>query len=119
MKRDTRNDRREAGSGRTRCSPWSLTGFGNWSSTLLPGRQVAGSWDIDDHEEIAGLTCAITALCVGAGQFTAVGADDDGWTSFHPSQLWAVAGPLRWRLAAAARKQASRVRKSSGDLSGS
>lgn len=60
---------------------------------LLPGREILGSWDVVDHEEIAGLTCAITALCVSAGQFTAVGADDDGWIILPPKAFMGSGWP--------------------------
>jgi hypothetical protein len=46
-------------------------------ATLLPGRAVRGDWGLDDdHEKIAALACALTALGVAVGRFVAVGADD-------------------------------------------
>jgi hypothetical protein len=51
---------------------------------LLPGREVRGSWMLHDHEEIAAFSCAVTALCVVAGHYTAVGAVDDGWIILPP-----------------------------------
>src|SRR5262249_46565891 len=32
-------------------------------TSLLPQREVRGNWKLKDHEEIAGLVCALTALC--------------------------------------------------------
>jgi hypothetical protein len=74
----------------TRHRKWTDTLFplvrpqiGGLLQRLLPGRQVAGRWS-DDHEEIAGFTCAVTALCMAAGEYTAVGAADDGWIILPP-----------------------------------
>jgi hypothetical protein len=40
---------------------------------VLPGRLVSGPVELRDHEHIAGLTCAVTALCFAAGEYTTVG----------------------------------------------
>jgi hypothetical protein len=61
---------------------------------LLPGRSLdlplAG---VTNHDDRAALVCALTALCVSAGDFTAVG-DADGWIILPPRrcvQNWAWA----------------------------
>ncbi len=56
--------------------------------SLLPDRKVNGDWNLDDHEEIAGLVCALSALCVAAHQFVAVGSDDDGYIILPPQVSW-------------------------------
>jgi hypothetical protein len=51
---------------------------------LLPGRSPALSLhDVANHDDRAALVCALTALSVAAGDFTAVG-DADGWTVLPP-----------------------------------
>jgi hypothetical protein len=52
---------------------------------LLPGRAIRFD-AITDHDERAALVCALTALCVAAGDYTAVG-DDDGWIVLPPRSL--------------------------------
>jgi hypothetical protein len=52
---------------------------------LLPGRAIRFD-TIKDHDERAALVCALTALCVAAGEYTAVG-DDDGWIVLPPHSL--------------------------------
>lgn len=56
--------------------------------SLLPRRKLQSSLDIEHHEGIAGLTCAITALCVAARRFVAVGSPGDGFIILPPSNLW-------------------------------
>ena len=52
---------------------------------LLPGRCPAQSLAaVQDHDERAALVCALTALCVVAEDFTAVGDDQDGWIVLPP-----------------------------------
>jgi hypothetical protein len=53
-------------------------------ASLLPGRTTLGDWALTDHEDIASFTCALTALCVTADLFTAVGSDEDGWILLPP-----------------------------------
>ena len=53
-------------------------------ASLLPGRTVLGDWAVTDHEDIASFTCALTALCVTADLFTAVGSEEDGWILLPP-----------------------------------
>jgi hypothetical protein len=51
---------------------------------LLPGRRLCGSLDaVTNHDDRAALICALTALCVATGDFTAVG-DSDGWIMLPP-----------------------------------
>lgn len=61
---------------------------------LLPGRSVALQLDeVTNHDDRAALVCALTALCVAAGDFAAVG-DDDGWIFLPPRRFvqdWAWA----------------------------
>jgi hypothetical protein len=61
---------------------------------LLPGRRFARApADLTDHDERAALVCALSALCVAAGDYTAVG-DQDGWIILPPYGLlqpWARA----------------------------
>lgn len=60
--------------------------------SLLPARQLKFSFDeFRNHDDRAAIVCAITALCVAAGEYTAVG-DDDGWIILPPFrciQPWA------------------------------
>jgi hypothetical protein len=60
---------------------------------LLPGRQLAcDPAKVTDHDERAALVCALTALCVAADDYTAVG-DPDGWIILPPHALlqpWAA-----------------------------
>jgi hypothetical protein len=59
---------------------------------LLPGRQLPSDPVVlTDHDERAAFVCALTALCVAADDYTAVG-DDDGWIILPPYglvQSWA------------------------------
>ena len=61
---------------------------------LLPGRTLAGRLiDITNHDDRAGLICALSALAVAANDYTAVG-DKDGWIILPPAafiQSWAWA----------------------------
>jgi Protein of unknown function (DUF429) len=51
---------------------------------LLPNRSLAASLDdVTNHDDRAALVCALTALSVAAGDFTAVG-DTDGWIILPP-----------------------------------
>ena len=57
---------------------------------LLPGRRPAQSLaTVVDHDERAALVCALTALCVVAGDFTAVGDDQNGWIVLPPRRQFA------------------------------
>jgi len=47
---------------------------------------------VTNHDDRAALVCALTALCVAARDYTAVG-DEDGWIILPPSsfvQGWAM-----------------------------
>ena len=57
---------------------------------FLGGRRWAQNIDeIKDHDDRAAFVCALTALCIVAGNFTAVGDDKDGWIILPPQ--WAFA----------------------------
>jgi predicted RNase H-like nuclease len=56
---------------------------------FLPGRKINGDLDLKDHEGRASLVCALTALCVAAQRFVAVGSDSDGYIILPPSDRWA------------------------------
>ena len=54
---------------------------------FLPGRAVATPFSaVTNHDNRAGLVCALTALCIGGGEFVAVG-DEDGWIILPPRDL--------------------------------
>lgn len=59
----------------------------------LPGRLlVQQPSTVTNHDDRAALVCALTALCVAAGDFLAVG-DVDGWIILPPRafvQDWAI-----------------------------
>ena len=61
---------------------------------LLPDRFLTMSLEaVTNHDDRAALICAITALCVAAGDFSAVG-DSDGWIILPPrlfTRSWARA----------------------------
>ena len=52
--------------------------------------------EVVNHDDRAALVCAFTALCVTAGEFTAVGDKDDGWIILPPR--WMFAG-WAWQAA--------------------
>ncbi len=60
---------------------------------LLPGRSVAQhAASVTNHDDRAALVCAMTALCIAARDFVAVG-DDNGWIILPPArfvQPWAL-----------------------------
>ena len=60
---------------------------------LLPGRVLLQSLAaVSNHDERAALVCAVTALCVAAGDYMAVG-DEDGWIILPPRRFiapWAL-----------------------------
>jgi hypothetical protein len=85
--------------------------FERLTARLLPDRSLAGNpAALTDHDERAAFVCALTALCVAADDYSAVG-DHDGWIILPPYALlqpWAredleanaaVMRPLRslWR----------------------
>lgn len=59
----------------------------------LPGRSMAGDlMAVRNHDDRAALVCAVTALCVASGSYSAVG-DDNGWIILPPSAFiepWAI-----------------------------
>jgi hypothetical protein len=60
---------------------------------LLPGRAVDASPAVSGHDNIAAFVCALTALCVVAGRYVAVGAHADGFIVLPPHGAW---GPEPW-----------------------
>ena len=51
---------------------------------LLPGREISFPLaSVRNHDDRAALVCAMSALCVAAGDYTAVG-DGDGWIMLPP-----------------------------------
>ena len=61
---------------------------------LLPGRSLPPLDTITNHDDRAGLVCAITALAVAADDYTAVG-DGNGWMILPP---WSFIQPLGQEL---------------------
>lgn len=54
---------------------------------MLPGRTVKQTFgSVTNHDDRAALVCALTALCVAAGRYTAVG-NADGWIFMPPIDL--------------------------------
>jgi len=60
----------------------------------LPGRSPSvDPITVTNHDDRAALVCALTALCIGSGDYTAVG-DEDGWIVLPPASFvraWAIA----------------------------
>jgi Protein of unknown function (DUF429) len=67
---------------------WCAQGiFDRLLGRLMPGRrQARAPADLTNHDERAAFVCALTALCVAAGDYTAVG-DRDGWIILPPYTL--------------------------------
>jgi len=74
---------------------------------LLPGRTTKSFAKVSNHDDRAALICALTALCIVSGDYTAIG-DADGWIILPPARLirpWAWSllhqnaqyGGLEWR----------------------
>ena len=58
---------------------------------LLDGRKWSNEpCEVKNHDDRAALVCALTALSVAMGEFTAVGDDEDGWIILPPR--WAFVG---------------------------
>jgi hypothetical protein len=71
---------------------------------LLPGRASELRLEtVTNHDDRAALVCALTALCVASGDFTAVG-DADGWIILPPRLF--TRGWARTDLEANARDEA-------------
>ncbi|MDR6955519.1 hypothetical protein J2X65_004899 [Ancylobacter sp. 3268] len=63
---------------------------------LLPGRRlVMDPAGLVNHDDRAALVCALTALCVAADDFVAVGDADDGWIILPPRR---IIQPAQWAL---------------------
>jgi Protein of unknown function (DUF429) len=67
--------------------------LGDLAEALIPGRRLVHSFEsVTNHDERAAIVCALTALCVATGDYTAVG-DDDGWIVLPPHRFirpWAL-----------------------------
>lgn len=74
---------------------------------VLPGRVVREPPAlVTNHDDRAALVCALTALCVGAGDYTAVGDPHDGWIIMPPPAFiahWARPGIADWNQDGAVR----------------
>ena len=66
--------------------------------------------EITNHDDRAAFVCALTALCVAVGEFTAVGDEDDGWIILPPKRMFA---DWAWKAACEA---AARNRNKKGKL---
>ncbi len=56
-------------------------------NVLLPRRRLSVPFEsVTKHDDRAALICALTALCVATGDFTAVG-DADGWIILPPRRI--------------------------------
>ena len=79
--------------------------IGRFVQRLLGGRKcIHDPRDVKNHDDRAALVCALTALSVVAGEFTAVGDKVDGWIILPPQ--WAFAGPAWAAACATARAEA-------------
>lgn len=59
--------------------------LGRLLGDLLPDRNLAEDpKTVTNHDDRAALVCAMSALCVAQGWFTAVGDSDDGWIILPP-----------------------------------
>jgi hypothetical protein len=76
--------------------------FAELMAQLLPGRRGAQAFeDVRNHDDRAGLICAMTAVGIAAGRYVAVG-DDEGWIVLPPAELmarWAREALLQQELA--------------------
>ena len=65
--------------------------FARLAQSLLGRRTwIREPGDLRNHDDRAAFVCALTALSVAAGEFTAVGDERDGWIILPPQ--WAFAG---------------------------
>jgi hypothetical protein len=75
------------------------TGLEALLAALLPGRQLAHRLaGITNHDERAAVVCAVTALCVRIGRYTAVG-DADGHIILPPTAAPGRPGMCDWAVA--------------------
>ena len=72
--------------------------LGELLAALLPGRRIAGDLALRGHEAIAAWSCALTATCIAAGRFVAVGSEDDGFIVLPPLGFWgaSASGAAAW-----------------------
>jgi predicted nuclease with RNAse H fold len=67
---------------------------------LVPSRKIVGDLAVRGHDAVAALACALTALCLAAGRFVAVGAPDDGYVVLPSVERWGAdrsGAPWAWR----------------------
>ena len=55
---------------------------------LLPGRTIQVPWPARGHDAIAAFVCALSALCVAARRYVAVGSHADGFIMLPPHDAW-------------------------------
>ena len=80
--------------------------FDRFAQRLLGGRTwIREPRDIRNHDDRAAFVCALTALSVAAGEFTAVGDERDGWIILPPQ--WAFADWAWTAASETARREAS------------
>lgn len=81
--------------------------------SLLPGRRLAKTLStITNHDDRAAMICALTALCVAIGDYTAVGDSRDGWIILPPRHRFAA-----WAWRAVARNETrEREEKPPGEI---
>ena len=66
---------------------------------LLPGREIRDTFaDVADHEERAAISCAITAVCVTARKYVAVGDRRNGYIILPPAVPSERPGLQPWAL---------------------
>ena len=68
--------------------------FDALAGRFLPGRRLGAAFgSVTNHDDRAALVCALGALCVAGGEFTAVG-DAEGWVVLPPWEV--VRGWVDW-----------------------
>ena len=89
--------------------------FDRLAQRLLDGRTwIRDPGDLRNHDDRAAFVCALTALSVAAGEFTAVGDDRDGWIILPPQ--WAFADWAWTAASETARHEQLRPSESPGKL---
>ena len=68
--------------------PLALSCLDDMLTSLLPGRRLPVTRTVSGHDGIAGFVCALTALCIVAGRYVAVGAHADGFIVLPPHDAW-------------------------------
>ncbi|HUF93864.1 MAG TPA: hypothetical protein VMR23_15930 [Candidatus Limnocylindria bacterium] len=68
--------------------PLVLSCLDGMLTSFLPGRRFPVMRAVSGHDVIAGFVCALTALCIVAGRYVAVGAHADGFIVLPPHDVW-------------------------------